>query len=694
MTLPAEPTRAGVPSARGALAIALLYVLAAVLYAVVSRTIEVPIIFPDEFTYGHISQSIANGDGVSWRGQPESLRSLLYVLAIAPSWIVSSGHGAYQVARSLNAIMAATIVVPTWLLARPMLGPRMALVPAVLSVAGTWMVTTGFLLSESLALPLAVGSLAAMVAALRRPGSRWWIWALALAGLAAYARLQLAVLAFVFLLALLLDAVRGGRGRIRARLFAHRWALGATFVISLIALVVGLSSSSALGIYSDVRHFSPGLGAVLGSSGQHALGLIVAVGFLPAVVVLAMALRAGNWSDEATGPLLAVLIPATVVLVLQSGWFAAGFHLKWDIERYVEYVIPLGLVALVLAPGRIGLRTSAGVAGALALSLLLVNAPENVVEQRAVRGSVHRLGELIPAFGDHPGLGLAVAAAGLSAAGLVLLLRPGRLSPDRSLLAVGGLLLIAFAVQSQASWRNEHGISAYRRAAQPADLDWVDHHAKGTVGIFSPSIDNPNIYATELFNEKIHGRYELQSGLTANGSVCVVALAPTGVLQTPAGCEPPPTLLVDTTFVRATFDGEHRLAENLPNSRLVEVGARPRMLSLVTLSCAERGSAFRGAQGAIRPCTGRLDFKLWPQAPATLVVRFRGGAVQHFGRLAAAERGQTVYDFKPFAPKTIRIPVGPDPTQLTIQLDWPTTENAPTLQSVELQRGSALTGLL
>ena len=289
----------------------------------------------------------------------------------------------------------------------------------------------------------------------------------------------------------------------------------------------------------------------------------------------------------------------------------------------------------MLAPGRIGLRTSAGVAGALALSLLLVNAPENVVEQRGVRGSVHRLGQLIPAFGDHPGLGLAVAAAVLSAGGLVLLLRAGRLTRDRSLLAVGGLLLIAFAVQSQASWRNEHGISAYRAASQPADLDWVDHHAKGTVGIFSPSIDNPNIYATELFNEKIRGRYEVQSNGAAQGTVCIVSVGPAGGLQAPAGCGLPRTLLVDTTFVRATFDGEHRLAENLPNSRLVDGrGApAPALLRHALLRrarlCLPRGPgcgpAVHGPARLPALAAGRGDAG----------VRFRGGAVQHFGRLAS-----------------------------------------------------------
>ena len=266
MSTPAEPARPGGITAREVLPLVLIYVLAAATYALVARVVKVPIIYPDEFTYGHVAQSLAAGDGVAWRGDPVSLRSLLYVLAIAPSWVVSSGHTAYDIARSINAVMASLVAIPVWLVARPLLGPRLALVPALLSVAGTWMLTTAYLLTESLALPLAVASLAAMVASLRRPGGRWWIWALVLAGLAGYARLQLVALAPAFFLALLVDAGRVGPGRTRGRLGVHRWPLAMTGGLSLVGLIVALSFPDALGIYASVSDYSPGLGAVLSAS--------------------------------------------------------------------------------------------------------------------------------------------------------------------------------------------------------------------------------------------------------------------------------------------------------------------------------------------------------------------------------------------------------------------------------------------
>lgn len=695
MTLPDEPARPGPLTARGSLPVLALYLLAAVIYAVASRAIKVPIIFPDEFTYGHIAQSIANGDGVSWRSDPQNARSLLYMLAIAPSWIASSGYSAYEVAKTLNAVMVCLVVVPVWALARSLVGSRLALLPAILSVAGSWMLTTGFLLTENLAFPLAVASLAAMVASLRSPGSRWWIVALGLATFAAYARTQLVMLVPIFLVASLVDGARVGSGKTRDRLLAHRWPLGVAAGASFLALLVAVSSPTALGAYAGVRHFSPGLGSVLSATGQHALALIVIGGFLPATLVGALALRAENWRDDTTGPVLAVLLSATTLLALQSGWFGAGFHLRWDIERYVAYVLPLAFVAMVLAPGRITVRAGLTASGTLALCLLLTNNSLNVVEQRGVGGTVHRLGQLIPAFGDHPALGLAVAGAVIASAGVLLAARPpARLISGRSVPAVAGLVLVVLLAQSQTSWHTEHLISQARRAVQPADISWVDHAAHGPVGILNTNLDNPNLYVTELFNEKIQGRYHVQSGLAALGPLCLVTVEATGGLRGPAGCAPPRTLLLESSFTRVTFDGERLLGDNLPNSRLVDAGDHPRVLSLVTLPCVEPGSAFRGSNLAVRACSGRLDLQLWPTVPGVVTIRFQGGLAQHYGRLNAAGQPATVYNFKPEAVETIRIPVGGEPSTLGLQLDWSTTAGAPTLLSIQLRRGGQVTNLL
>ena len=311
---------------------------------------KVPILFPDEFHYGHIARSLADGDGATWNGAHEGLRALLYVFAVTPAWLVASGTDAYAVAKALSAVMCCLVAVPVWLLGRTLTGPRLALLAAALTLAGSWMATTGQILSENLAFPLATGALCAMVMTLRAPGSRWWIWALALAALATFARLQLGILFAVFAAALLVDAAAAGRAGFAARLRPQRPMLAVAGLATIAGVIVVFASgSSTLGIYASVGDFRPSLGDILAASAQEALALVVMLGVVPAVFAVAMALRPANWSDELSGPVLCVLFSAVAGFCLEAGWFVAGDRpLTWDIERYVIYAAPLAFIALTL----------------------------------------------------------------------------------------------------------------------------------------------------------------------------------------------------------------------------------------------------------------------------------------------------------------------------------------------------------
>ena len=130
----AEP---GVPAteatgARSAVALcAALYGVAAVVYLILAHRQAMPIVEQDEFNYGRVARSIADGDGKTLLGEPFNLRAALYLYAVAPAWLGSSTTTAYAVAKSIGALLLCLTVVPTWLLARELLGPRTAVVPAV-----------------------------------------------------------------------------------------------------------------------------------------------------------------------------------------------------------------------------------------------------------------------------------------------------------------------------------------------------------------------------------------------------------------------------------------------------------------------------------------------------------------------------------------------------------------------------------
>ena len=99
--------------------------MAVVVYAALGTRRDVPLFNPDEFIYGHLSQSLAHGDGLTWRGEPQRLISLLYVLLITPAWWLGSTVTGYAAAKIIGAAVLCTVAIPVYLLARTLLTPRL-----------------------------------------------------------------------------------------------------------------------------------------------------------------------------------------------------------------------------------------------------------------------------------------------------------------------------------------------------------------------------------------------------------------------------------------------------------------------------------------------------------------------------------------------------------------------------------------
>ena len=105
------------------LVLAALWLLAAVSYAFLGHRNAIPSISPDEFSYGHLARSVADGEGLAWRGLSEPIRAALYIYAITPAWLIGSTTSAFALAKVLGAAMSCAVVVPVWLLARRSVGP-------------------------------------------------------------------------------------------------------------------------------------------------------------------------------------------------------------------------------------------------------------------------------------------------------------------------------------------------------------------------------------------------------------------------------------------------------------------------------------------------------------------------------------------------------------------------------------------
>ena len=609
-----------------AVALGGLTLLAIVVFGLIAKSHSIPSLFPDEFIYGNVAQSIAHGNGANWRGEGQGV-PLLYPLLIAPGFAVGSAVGGYLIAKLIGVVAVSLTGIPTWLLGRDLVGARRALIPAVLSVAGTWMLYSQELVSENLALPLATACLCATVITLRRPGSRWiWI-AFAFAAASMFTRVMLAVLPAVIAAALILDVVRQPREARAARLRAHRLPLLALAAVVVLGFVYVLASDSTVGRY-DVFPSGISVGHALSGALHQGLLAVVMVGVVPFAATLALATRAHAWRDETSGPLLAVLVPATLGISLLAGWFIEGNGFDFPVQRYVVYLGPLMFLALVLVPGRVDLPRGLLAVLASAALLLALPAASQVMEQAALFGTTNRLGQLISSFEAtrHPSLGIALAALPIGGAGMWLLTRGGPEGWRAGALPGALLVLVVLVVQVQAVAHSHLDFIHRARAQFPAHLDWIERASSGPVGLVNQGqfvgynrlagllIVRP-AYWTEFFNPSVDALYvtpDIQREQT--GGTCPWGYGADGGLTAAVQrCHPVPRQLA---FVPAPFEtrfkGERPLAQST-GGRLITTGRDPRLLSFVQAPC------IAGAT-----CQPAIAGTVFLAQPGTVDVRFRG----------------------------------------------------------------------
>ena len=689
---PAGPDAAaprGLGRRRGALAVAALYALAVAVYLVLAHRQPFPVVNPDEFTYARLARSVAAGDGLTIFGAPVALRAALYIYAIAPAWLVSSPTTAYWIAKAIGTALLCLTVVPTWLLSRRLLAPHLALIPPVLMVAGSWMVTAGLVVTENLALPLSTSALAATVMALRTPGSRWTWIALGFAALATWARLQCAILVPTVLVALLVSALLAGEQR-RERLAKERAALLILSLAVLVAGIVVLADSSVLGIYADVTDNHPGAGRYLATVGHQLIGLLAMAAFLPVVTVLAASARRDTWADPDLAPLLVVTWVAAVLFTIESAWLVAEVG-TFHVERYMEYALPLLFVAmvLVLERRRARLRDVAIAGGVIAAALLLSPPIRNVVEERGAYTLGHRLDGLL---GVSLPVALMLSAAIVVAIAAALLARSAR-SPDpaRGVGSVCAVALVVLLVQSQAGWHWQIDRTSSKRAVFPHDLAWVDHAANGPVAGLIVTTSSSQYLETSFFNRRIERVYA-PGGAAPDAHivarVCTWGIKASGMLEFQPGCGPAPQrFVVDDPFGHPTFYGQTITRGSPLAGRLITTPANPRMLGVVQVPCAPASAAGDGRSPAT-PCLPAVSAQFWLDRPGVLVLRFRGGDTQQ-----AVAVGQRRIAIAANADTLVRVPV-PAGTGggVRVALSW--TGPSPALTGAVLVQGATRTPLL
>ena len=652
-----------------------LFLVSAVVYVILGTQHVVFDLVPDELQYVKMSQNFARGAGLNFRGVGVGYPPL-WPLVLSWVWHIGSAVNGYQLAKVFGATLACTVVIPVWVLGRELVGPRLALVPAALSVAGAWMVTTALVVSENLAYPLAVASLCCTVMALRDTRARWVLASVAFAVPAALARSQMLVLPVILVLALVLDLARQPRGarweRVRARPTWLWGLLGA----GVIALLVAYAADKGLTGY-PILSYDVSLGRGLRATGQHALTAINMFAFVPVIAAAALMARGANWRDDSVGPVLVTLVATIAVLFPVLGFYEA-FTPGYPVDRYGMYLAPLLFLALVMAPGRIG--RPAALAAALAVAVVMVLTPlvKNQLQQPALFGTQRRINALGLAHGNAR-IGFVVLALVVGGAGAAALLWRDR---GRGLAVAAALVAAVLVTQSWTIQSTE--ISRLHRARHtlaPPQLDWVDQRVNGPVGELNLAVPqtlvrNVNDY-TDFYNKRVDRVYTVP--YAEDG--CRITFANDGSFQQAGGptCAPwPRYLVIQRSRFFPTLAGQQVLASTPLQGTLVRIppGA-PRLIGVVQPPCE------------FTFCFGALGITTFLPSPGVIAVTFGPAPGPHVVTLAGVRQWLLPANRQ----TTLQVSLGSGVHKLVMSVNWSSSQGAPALRAVVLESGGTNTSL-
>ena len=647
------------------LMLAAIFLASVLVYTWVGRKYLFPNLFPDEMIYGKMSQNFAAGNGLEWRGSGHGLPPLWPVI-LSSIWHFGSTPEAYGNGKVLCSILASLTVIPTWLLARSLVGSRLALVAAALSVTGAWMALTVFLATENLVYPIATASLAALVTALRKTSVRWLVVSLAFSVVAVGGRTQMLSLFVVTVVALGLDVLRHPRAEWRVRIDAWPRFLWIGLIAAVSALLLVFILKPGATNYDVLAHHAS-IGKVAATAGRHGVAVIVAFAIIPVVAAFALMFRASNWRDDTTGPLLVTLVAATLVFIPVIARFETWATGGIPVERYTMYLAPLACIALVLAPGRIS-RKGAALAGLLVLAALWAcPIAVNNIEQPGLYGLQKRIVDIFSPTPHTIHLAIVLVSLPFVAAAVVGLTTRRR----RNLGFAVTVLLVVFLMANQ-SWAyhdREAGIEhAVRHEVAPAQYDWVDTRVDGPVAMLAigkgePMHQNIDLY-TDFFNKRIGPLYSTEP---VGVLECEIDFKPHGYFKFDSGVCPawPRYLVMLERSVHMTLRHEDVLAQTTLSGRLVKIPpGEPRMLGLVKPPCTPDG------------CDATLQIGVYLDDPANVSVTF--GASDQVHRI---QTGNQVRSLPAGHPNTINFSLPKGDQAVNIPVDW-TTPDGPAILSV------------
>src|SRR6476619_4816647 len=500
-----------------------------------------PYIFVDELIYSELAKSLVDTGSFAIRGVPVHGYSILYPALIAPAyWLFDALPNAYNAAKATNAIAMSLAAVPAWLLARRVVGRRLALLAAVIAIAVPSMAYTAAIVTENLFYPVALLFAWALVLVLERPSlRRTALLGVVLVAAVATRSQALGFVAAAVLAPFLLALLRWDARVLRPFLPLVGGAVGLVVVVLAGQLLRRGSISDLLGAYSVVGEGGYDIGQVLRFWLWHVEVVALYVCVVPVVALVVLLFQARRLAPALQAYLAATLsLVATSTLVVAA--FASRFASDRVQDRYLFFLAPL-LVAVLAAWVELGAprpRVPLVVGAVLAIGLVVVFPYVRFIGEPAKSDTLG----LLPLWtaNAHLRAGSYRATVLAVALGLVALLA---FVPARQAIVVPIVLLGLFVGLSRPVWSGPHGVlrsgeGALFQGIRGVPRDWIDERvAPGddVAVLWTGRADRFTVNQNEFFNRRV-GRVYYTSQPTPGGiGETPVRIDADGVVRTPTG---------------------------------------------------------------------------------------------------------------------------------------------------------------
>ena len=521
-----------------------------------------PRTFPDEYLYTAIARSLAAGDGLTIRGNAAHFPALLESLLTAPLWLVGDTTAAFRLTQVVHIAAMSLAALPIYWLARRIGAPSwQALGCAAFTVALPTLLFASYMTADALAYPLALGALAAGTSSLDRSTHRGQLLFIALAGLAAFTRVQYVIIPVAYVLAaLVLD-----RGRVRT-VVRRQWIVVAAASLPVLAAVM-LGPSRLLGYYRGVLDLGVSPFDLAHWLAVDAMLLCFAAGIVlvPGAIV---GLYEG-WRRRAPGAHRAFAILTTffiALLLAEAALYATNGSGRFQ-ERYLITILPLVSVAFCASVRALPHGRRAIAIAAVGLALLSMRVPLSgftVLDGKQDSPFLMAVSRLEDAMSVGAGSLLVAAVVALLAAIAVLAAFRPRIGVPVALAAA-----VAVSAATSLGASSLDGASAARFETTFADRGnwtWIDDEGlgKGSVLVL-PGADRNAAEAHLFWNRSLDSvlRMSRAPGIDPYGDIPTTVTAAGDLVAGGRGVSG--ALLVEEAYAQATFD-DARLVRRTPGA--------------------------------------------------------------------------------------------------------------------------------